>query len=253
MADYGTTSYKNHVPETTEWDDIQRKLGNLPSLPEQPKPAPFEPKAEVSKNASWIESQSEQALEELEDDKAIEDDRFLEEYRRKRLAELKNTTQLPHFGSVELIKATDFVREVTHAGQDQFVLVQLYKDGHPACRALGECLEMLAPMHTSTKFVKIVSTECIPGYPDSNLPTLLVYQNTDVAHQFIGMQHFNGTRATPIDIERVMVRIGVFDALSTSDSSAGEAELEKRRREYMASLTNMSSSQLESEDSDFED
>eukprot|EP00959_Pyramimonas_sp_CCMP1952_P169740 3546327-Pyramimonas_sp.AAC.2 len=69
---------------------------------------------------------------------------------------------------------------------------------HPACRVLEECLEMLAPKHTSTKFVKIVSTECIPGYPDSNLPTLIVYRNTDVAHQFIGMQHFNGMRATPI-------------------------------------------------------
>ena len=68
---------------------------------------------------------------------------------------------------------------------------------HPACRILDECLEMLAPIHTSIKFVKIVSTECIPGYPDSNLPTLLAYRNTDVAHQFIGMQHFNGMRATP--------------------------------------------------------
>ena len=81
MADYGTTVYKNHTPETTEWDDIHRKLGNLPPLPEQPKQEPFEPTAEVRKNASWIASQDEQALEELEDDKAVEDDRFLEEYR----------------------------------------------------------------------------------------------------------------------------------------------------------------------------
>ena len=81
MADYGTTVYKNHIPETTEWDDIQRKLGNLSPLPEQPKPAPFEPKAEVRKNATWLESKGEQELEELQDDTTVEDDRFLEDYR----------------------------------------------------------------------------------------------------------------------------------------------------------------------------
>jgi hypothetical protein len=80
MADYHTV-YKNHIPETTEWDDIQRKHGNLPPLPEVLKPAPFEPQAEVHKNAEWLNAQSEKALEELEDDSAVEDDRFLEEYR----------------------------------------------------------------------------------------------------------------------------------------------------------------------------
>ena len=45
--------------------------------------------------------------------------------------------------------------------------------------------------------MRIVSTECIPGYPDSNLPTLLVYRNTDVVRNFMGLQHFGGARITP--------------------------------------------------------
>jgi hypothetical protein len=42
-------------------------------------------------------------------------------------------------------------------------------------------LEELARKHPFTKFVKIHGGECIPGYPDRNMPTLLVYRDRDVA------------------------------------------------------------------------
>ena len=33
---------------------------------------------------------------------------------------------------------------------------------------------------------------CIPGYPDRNLPTLLVYRDRDVVLSFIGLQAYGG-------------------------------------------------------------
>ncbi|XP_056846868.1 uncharacterized protein LOC130497760 [Raphanus sativus] len=42
------------------------------------------------------------------------------------------------------------------------------------CGLLLGCLEELASRYPRTKFVKIISTGCIPNYPDCNLPTLLV-------------------------------------------------------------------------------
>lgn len=83
MADYHFV-YKDVEGASTQWDDIQRKLGNLP-----PKPAPFKPpaftpapdEASLPKDKSWIDEKTEDQLEDLEDDPDLDDDRFLEEYR----------------------------------------------------------------------------------------------------------------------------------------------------------------------------
>jgi hypothetical protein len=75
--------YKDVEGTTTEWDDIQRKLGNLP-----PKDPPFKAPAWTPaathhdrKGTDWIDEKTQEELVELEDDSALEDDRFLEEYR----------------------------------------------------------------------------------------------------------------------------------------------------------------------------
>lgn len=58
------------------------------------------------------------------------------------------------------------------------------------------CLEELARRYPATKFVKIISTDCIPNYPDCNLPTLLVYNNGAVKANYVGLSQF-GRRCTP--------------------------------------------------------
>lgn len=83
MADYHFV-YKDVEGASTQWDDIQSKLGNLP-----PKPAPFKPpaftpaqdEASVPKDKSWIDQKNEEELEDLEDDLDLDDDNFLQEYR----------------------------------------------------------------------------------------------------------------------------------------------------------------------------
>ena len=81
MGDYHFI-YKDLEGSSTQWDDIQAKLGNLP--PKQPafKPAPFSPATDpdsIPKDKSWIDSKTHDELEDLEDD--LDDDRFLQEYR----------------------------------------------------------------------------------------------------------------------------------------------------------------------------
>ena len=67
---------------------------------------------------------------------------------------------------------------------------------YPECGILLQCLEELATKYPATKFVKIISTDCIPNYPDRNLPTLLVYNNSAVKANYVGMHSF-GRRCTP--------------------------------------------------------
>lgn len=81
MADYHFV-YKDLDGASTQWDDIQAKLGNLPKKPPAFKPPSFTPADDEDskpKDKAWIDGRTEEELEDLEDD--LDDDRFLEEYR----------------------------------------------------------------------------------------------------------------------------------------------------------------------------
>jgi CelD/BcsL family acetyltransferase involved in cellulose biosynthesis len=80
MADYHTT-YKGPEGETTEWEDLQRKHGNLP--PKEPawKPEAWAPEAEARRGAARVKGKDADELSDLEDEEEFADDRFLEDYR----------------------------------------------------------------------------------------------------------------------------------------------------------------------------
>nr|GEW48391.1 phosducin-like protein 3 [Tanacetum cinerariifolium] len=74
--------YKDVKGASTQWDDIQRKLGNLPLKAYVFKPDPFTPAEDEDsrpKDKPWIDHKTEEELEDLEDD--LDDDCFLQEYR----------------------------------------------------------------------------------------------------------------------------------------------------------------------------
>ena len=153
MADYHTT-YQRGEGETTQWEDLQRKFGNLPPKEPVPKPAAFAPAAEERKDTQWLDERGEDELEVL--DEETSDDRFLEAYRcapgllllvtrplygvgrtlqddcwrrKKRLAELHRARGRIQFGSVRQITRTEFVQEVSAASDLCWVVVHLFKDG----------------------------------------------------------------------------------------------------------------------------
>ncbi|KAL6551425.1 hypothetical protein OROGR_007579 [Orobanche gracilis] len=203
MADYHFV-YKDVEGASTQWDDIQRKLGNLTPRPPAFKPSPFalaEDEGSKPKDKVWVDGKTDEEIEDLEDD--LDDDRFLEDYRKKRLAEMRKSSNISNFGSLIPISGSDFVREVSEAPQDLWVVVLLYKDGYPECRLLLQCLEDLAKRYPSTKFVKIISTDCIPNYPDRNLPTILVYYNGAVKATHVGIHSF-GRRCNPESVALVL-------------------------------------------------
>ncbi|KAF2305981.1 hypothetical protein GH714_009243 [Hevea brasiliensis] len=185
MADYHFV-YKDVEGASTQWDDIQIKLGNLPPKPPAFKPPSFTPAPDedsIPKDKSWIDEKTEEELEDLEDD--LNDDRFLEEYR------------------------------------------------YQECGVLLRCLEELATRYPATKFVKIISTDCIPNYPDRNLPTMLVYNNGAVKANYVGLHSF-GRRCTPEGVALVLCQLGpvLNDGQSGSDPSR-ETVMEGERRRLL--------------------
>lgn len=94
------------------------------------------------------------------------------------------------------------------------VVCFLYKDSVDECRLLAGYLDRLAAKYPATKFVSIVGDQCIPNYPDKNLPTLLVYRNGDLHRQIVGLRPeigLDGIKTKCEDIELLLIAVGVID------------------------------------------
>mmetsp|Transcript_22148 Transcript_22148/g.37837 ORF Transcript_22148/g.37837 Transcript_22148/m.37837 type:complete len:290 (-) Transcript_22148:483-1352(-) len=251
MTEYHTV-YKGNG-ETTQWDDIHRKLGNLPAKAPVWKPERYRPGVEQAHDKQWADTKDVEELSEVEDE--FQDDRFMEQYRRKRIHELQHAVHRPRFGTVEEIRAAEFVQKVTDAsqgpvaaqpalpptalgdvagqaqpGQQQaqetqepiWVIVQLYKDGHGGSALMSKCIDELAVRYPATKFVRIVSTQCIPNYPDANVPTLLVYHGGTCIKHLAGLSLFGGQRATPEQVALVLNQLGAVCCTNPNEDEEGE-------------------------------
>ncbi|KAK1332830.1 hypothetical protein QTO34_006361 [Cnephaeus nilssonii] len=140
-------------------------------------------------------------LEDNEDEFNEEDERAIEMYRQQRLAELKAAQLRNKFGEVLEISGKDYVQEVTKAGEGLWVILHLYKQGIPLCSLINQHFSGLARKFPDVKFIKAISTTCIPNYPDRNLPTIFVYLEGDIKAQFIGPLVFGGMNLTIDELE----------------------------------------------------
>ena len=189
-------------PVTTEWDDIQRKLGNLPPL-EEPAPSAAEEKLAEAVRVAEQYGRSEAAAA---DDEPSGEAAELAQLRAKRLEELKRSGR---FGSLIAITHAQFVSEVNHAEEGVGVVVFLFKKGHYASAYMQTLLEKLAAKFRDVKFVTIGHTDCIKDYPDRNLPTLLIYRNDDLLRQCVGTAAFGGDAYGIDDVEWELADAGL--------------------------------------------
>lgn len=56
----------------------------------------------------------------------------------------------------------------------------------PLCSLVNQHMYNLAHKFPETKFLKSISSLCIPNYPDKNLPTIFVYFEGELKKQFVG-------------------------------------------------------------------
>lgn len=61
---------------------------------------------------------------------------------------------------------------------------------------MNQYLANLARKFPMAKFLKSISTTCIPNWPDSNLPTIFIYHNGNMVKQFIGPVELRGMKLT---------------------------------------------------------
>ncbi|XP_076660351.1 viral IAP-associated factor [Halictus rubicundus] len=201
--------------EDTQWNDILRSKG---IIPEKEKEVTEDQILDIVENTinektgrttDDLESKTLDELDELEDE---EDERILLEYRRKRIAEMKELASKSKYGEVKEISGEDYVQEVNNAGEDIWVVLHLYKSGIPLCTLINQYLANLARKFPATKFLKSISTTCIPNWPDSNLPCIFVYNNGNMVKKFIGPIELRGMKLTEAELEWLL---GQAEAVST--------------------------------------
>ncbi|KAG7213180.1 hypothetical protein KM043_002494 [Ampulex compressa] len=206
--------------EDTEWNDILRRKG---IIPEKEKEVTEDQIVDILENTinektgralDKLEDKSLDELDELEDE---EDERVLLEYRRKRIAEMKELANKSKYGEVREITGEDYVQEVNNAGEDICVVLHLYKTGIPLCALVNRYLDNLARKFPTTKFLKSISTTCVPRWPDSNLPTIFIYKNGNMVKQIIGPIELRGMKLTEEELEWMCGQAGAVPTKITKD------------------------------------
>ncbi|CAK1547520.1 unnamed protein product [Leptosia nina] len=206
--------------EDTEWNDILRSKGILPKKEKEVSEDEIvnmieqtiqQKQAEKDKQLSELDLDG---LDELEDS---EDEAVIEEYRQKRIAELKRLAEKTKFCDVKEISGQDYVQEVNKAGEGIWVVIHLYKQGIQQCALLNQHLRELAAKYPYTKFLKAIAQTCIPNFPERNLPSVFVYFEGDLKKQFVGPHELRGTSLTCDELEFLLGKVGAVDTKIKED------------------------------------
>ncbi|KAI8370055.1 thioredoxin-like protein [Choanephora cucurbitarum] len=233
----------------TEWNDILRAKGILPPKDEKKDDELEDAFVEmVQARQAKLDSLENKDLDELDELEDLEDDQILNQYRHKRMMEMQAQAAKEKYGEITEISKPDFVREVTEASKECYVVVHLYKDAIPASRLMHRCLSELALQFKATKFVRIVSDQCIPNYPDFNVPTLLIYGEGDIKANLAGAIQFGGMKMTTRSLRSILAKYGAVPAEKSENDD--ESNNQPKKSIYQSKNTAALSSDEESDDDD---
>eukprot|EP01105_Mastigella_eilhardi_P018538 TRINITY_DN4300_c0_g1_i1.p2 TRINITY_DN4300_c0_g1~~TRINITY_DN4300_c0_g1_i1.p2 ORF type:complete len:200 (+),score=63.93 TRINITY_DN4300_c0_g1_i1:248-847(+) len=124
-------------------------------------------------------AKTDQQLEEEFSQLDLDDQLSLEQYRKKRLAELL-AEQRKKYGEVRELHSYDYMEAVQETDPDYFVVVHIFQPRFSVCMQLNQCLDKLAAAFPSVLFCKIASKEALSTFPDHSLPALLVYKGGEL-------------------------------------------------------------------------
>jgi hypothetical protein len=190
----------------TEWNDVLRAKGILPAkqeteITEDDILSMVDQTIQQKTNGPDLSEMSLAELDDKEDDVDEEEERIFEAYRRQRLDEMKAAQAKARYGEVREISKDEYVREVNKAGDGVWVVLHIYKQGVPLCSLINQHLSLLARKFPDTKFLRSVSSVCIPNYPDKNLPTIFIYCEGEMKKQWVGPLEFGGMNLTINELE----------------------------------------------------
>ncbi|CAD7005092.1 viral IAP-associated factor homolog [Ceratitis capitata] len=203
--------------QDTEWNDVLRAKGILPPKQKEAEITEEQIQAmvddainkrtDLNDGSKQIDDMTLDELDELEDS---EDEEVLQEYRKRRIAEMRALASKAKFGTVREISGQDYVSEVTKAGDGIWVVLHLYANGVPLCAIIHHHMQQLAARFPQTKFLRSIATTCIPNFPEKNLPTIFIYHEGQLKKQYIGSLELRGEKLTLDELEFLMGQAGAI-------------------------------------------
>lgn len=202
--------------EDTEWNDILRAHGVIPEKPPSPTAELEQAFEEALEHAheNRLEHKTLEELDELDED-GLEDEEFIETYRKKRMAEIHEMTSKEKYGGVVQISKPEYKLEITEASNDTFVFVHISYPGVTQSKLLRGLFQRVAEKFKDLKFVEIDARQVNQHYPPENCPTILVYRNTDVVKQYVTLNTIGGNSTSVKDFERLLITV---EAVRESDN-----------------------------------
>ncbi|VDO00200.1 unnamed protein product [Rodentolepis nana] len=208
--------------EDTEFNAILREKGILPALPkpkeETPPPSPETQRRNAVQRMNYNELTDKiEALEDQGGDEIEEDVKFLELYRQKRIEEMKQAALRAKFGTYGEVNKADWTQAVNNAGEGVYVVVHLAYKGNEKCAVIDQHLRVLAARYPAVKFLRGEAALCVPNFPDSNLPTIIVYYEGEVKTQYVGIKALGGHPCSIKDLEQRLAKVGVIRSSNADD------------------------------------
>jgi len=193
---------------TSEWEDIHVRIGNYEAREKEVT------QAELTKQAiDHVEQQDPLARKNIEELKEMEDDfedDFLEQYKKKRLDQIKSQAGKPRYGESREISKQDYVHEVTNAPKDVFVILHLHQDYVEVSSRLDMIFQQLAKNYEFHKFLRIRADRCIENFPDAKVPSIIVYYNSELKSNIVRLDK-ELPSITYGNVEGFFKKIGVFE------------------------------------------
>lgn len=131
-----THAAPSHEDTSTDWDDIQARLGNAKPKPKPPKPGKLEVAFDVENRDADAVARDADADVDFDDDDD-DDDEYVREYRARRLAEMHAASNAPTYGEVVDTTRERFVADVTEPSSSGYVVVCMTRKGYAA---IARCL-----------------------------------------------------------------------------------------------------------------
>jgi hypothetical protein len=176
---------------STEWEDIQVKMGNY--LPREKGLTNDEIEKVAIETLEKYDPLEKKTLEELDIlEESDDEDEVIRAYKEKRMQEMKDFAAKPKFGKVLELRKHDYIAEVTNAPKDVYVVLLLYQTYVQNSNILSVIFDNLAPKFPLVKFMRIVATNCIEKYKDTDVPGVIIYQNAKLIRQFIPASYYFG-------------------------------------------------------------
>ncbi|KFB37510.1 AGAP004468-PA-like protein [Anopheles sinensis] len=174
------------------------------------------------------EDKAAEAMGELDAEfQELMDEDFLQEYQRKRMAEMlaMMDNRKGCFGElIDLKNGDDFLEAVDKEDKNVTVVIHIYREKYGPCTKMNVALQQLAKEYLNVKFCKFISSDAglSNTFKTSGVPALLIYKGGQMIGNFVKLVDDLSDEFDFGDVESFLVENGIINDRSCKPAIVGQ-------------------------------